>query len=54
MSTDYMFNWNLPCPLYASVMTLVVIEAVVMVAGVVVPVIWVVVVVVVPVLVEHD
>ena len=33
MSTDYMFNWNLPHPLYASVMTLVVIGAVVMVVG---------------------
>ena len=54
MSTDYMFNWNLPRPLYVSVMTLVVIRAVVMVAGVVVPVIWVVVVVVVLVPVEHD
>ena len=57
MSMDYMFNWNLPRPLYASVMTLVVIGAVVMVVGVVVPAIWVVVmvvVVVVPVPVEHD
>ena len=40
MSMDYMFNWNLPRLLYASVMTLVVIEAVVMVVGVVVSVIW--------------
>ena len=57
MSTDYMFNWNLPHPLYVSVMTLVVIGAVVMVVEVVVPAIWVVVmvvVVVVPVPVEHD
>ena len=59
MSTDYMFNWNLPHPrlLYESVMSLVVIGAVVMVVGVVVPVIWVVVmvvVVVVPVPVEHN
>ena len=54
MSMDYMFNWNLPRPLYASVMTLVVIEAMVMAVGVVVPAIWVVVVVVVPVSVEHD
>ena len=57
MSTDYMFNWNLPRPLYVSVMTLVVIGTVVMVVEVVVPVIWVVVMVVVVVVrvpVEHD
>ena len=33
MSADYMFNLNLPHPLCASVMILVVVEAVVMVVG---------------------
>ena len=52
MSVDYMFNLNLPRPLCASVMILVVVEAVVMVVGVgvVVPAVGV----VVPVPVEHD
>ena len=52
MSTNYMFNVNLPRPLCASVMTLVLVEAVVMVVGVgmVVPAVGVVVLV----LINHD